>query len=129
MKKALASSSQISAIHKANVMQKTEGLFLKGSHEVAEEYPEINFKISERGIALIEVVHGSAPDIARKNFANPTALLLSGVLILCHLNLHDKADQIQNAILNTIAEGEYRTTDLGGKAKTTKFTNTIIDHL
>ncbi|KAL1340680.1 hypothetical protein HN51_027038 [Arachis hypogaea] len=86
-------------------------------------------KIGEGGIALAEAVHGSAPDIAGKNSANPTALLLSGVSILCHLNLHDKVDQIQNAILDTIAEGKYRTADLGGKAKTTEFTNAIIDHL
>ncbi|XP_057733743.1 isocitrate dehydrogenase [NAD] catalytic subunit 5, mitochondrial-like [Arachis stenosperma] len=83
----------------------------------------------EGGIALAKAVHGSAPDIAEKNLANPTALLLSGVSMLRHLNLHDKADQIQNAILNTIAEGKYQTADLGGKAKTTEFTNTIIDHL
>ncbi|RYR40630.1 hypothetical protein Ahy_A09g046379 isoform A [Arachis hypogaea] len=99
------------------------------SREVAEKYPEINCKIGEGGIALAEAVHGSAPDIAGKNSANPTALLLSGVSILCHLNLHDKVDQIQNAILDTIAEGKYRTADLGGKAKTTEFTNAIIDHL
>ncbi|RYQ87514.1 hypothetical protein HN51_053621 [Arachis hypogaea] len=89
----------------------------------------ISYKIGEGGIALAEAVHGSAPDIAGKNLANPTALLLSCVSILRHLNLHDKADQIQNAILNTIAEGKYRTADLGGKARTTEFTNAIIDHL
>ncbi|XP_020967863.1 isocitrate dehydrogenase [NAD] catalytic subunit 5, mitochondrial-like isoform X1 [Arachis ipaensis] len=72
-----------------------------------------SYKIGEGGIALAEAVHGSAPDIAGKNLANPTALLLSCVSILRHLNLHDKADQIQNAILNTIAEGKYRTADLG----------------
>ncbi|XP_072084295.1 isocitrate dehydrogenase [NAD] catalytic subunit 5, mitochondrial-like [Arachis hypogaea] len=88
-----------------------------------------SYKIGEGGIALAEAVHGSAPDIAGKNLANPTALLLSCVSILRHLNLHDKADQIQNAILNTIAEGKYRTADLGGKARTTEFTNAIIDHL
>ncbi|RYR40619.1 hypothetical protein Ahy_A09g046370 [Arachis hypogaea] len=49
--------------------------------------------------------------------------------MLRHLNLHDKADLIQNAILNTIAEGKYQTADLGGKAKTIEFTNAIIDHL
>ncbi|MED6227093.1 hypothetical protein PIB30_110085, partial [Stylosanthes scabra] len=49
--------------------------------------------------------------------------------VLHHLNLHDKVDKIQNCILSTIAEGKYRTADLGGKAKTTEFTNAIIDHL
>nr|ACU24236.1 unknown [Glycine max] len=85
--------------------------------------------IGEGGIALAEAVHGSAPDIAGKNLANPTALLLSGVTMLRHLDLHDKAEQIQKAILNTIAEGKYRTADLGGSSKTTEFTKAIIDHL
>jgi isocitrate dehydrogenase (NAD+) len=64
-----------------------------------------------------------------QNLANPTALLLSSVSMLRHLDLHDKADRIQNAILNTIAEGKYRTADLGGTSKTTEFTKAIIDHL
>jgi len=49
--------------------------------------------------------------------------------MLRHLNLNDKAEQIQNAILKTIAEGKYRTADLGGSSKTTEFTKAIIDHL
>ncbi|KAL0347194.1 UNVERIFIED_CONTAM: Isocitrate dehydrogenase [NAD] catalytic subunit, mitochondrial [Sesamum calycinum] len=85
--------------------------------------------IGEGGIALAEAVHGSAPDIAGKNLANPTALLLSSVSMLRHLDLHDKADRIQDAVLNTIAEGKYRTGDLGGKATTTDFTKAICDHL
>lgn len=64
-----------------------------------------------------------------QNLANPTALLLSSVTMLRHLNLHDKAERIQDAVLKTIAEGKYRTGDLGGKAKTTEFTNAICDHL
>ncbi|XP_045813129.1 isocitrate dehydrogenase [NAD] catalytic subunit 5, mitochondrial-like isoform X1 [Trifolium pratense] len=197
---------RVSAIHKANIMQKTDGLFLKCCREVAEKYPEITYEevvidnccmmlvknpalfdvlvmpnlygdiisdlcagligglgltprffsfsfelwakksrsqlyhltpfytlcscnIGEGGIALAEAVHGSAPDIAGKNLANPTALLLSSVSMLRHLDLHDKADRIQNAILDTIAEGKYRTADLGGTSKTTEFTKAIIDHL
>ncbi|KAJ8433266.1 hypothetical protein Cgig2_001664 [Carnegiea gigantea] len=85
--------------------------------------------IGEGGIALAEAVHGSAPDIAGKNMANPTALLLSSVMMLRHLQLYDKADQIQNAVINTIAEGKYRTVDLGGKASTTEFTQAVCDHL
>lgn len=61
--------------------------------------------------------------------ANPTALMLSAVTMLRHLKLHDKADQIQNAILNTISEGRYRTADLGGSSTTTDFTKAICDHL
>lgn len=64
-----------------------------------------------------------------QNLANPTALLLSSVSMLRHLDLHDNADRIQNAILTTIAEGKYRTADLGGVSKTTEFTKAIIDHL
>jgi isocitrate dehydrogenase (NAD+) len=64
-----------------------------------------------------------------QNLANPTALLLSSVTMLRHLEFNDKADQIQNAILNTIAEGKYRTADLGGNSSTTDFTKAIIDHL
>ncbi|PHU25106.1 Isocitrate dehydrogenase [NAD] catalytic subunit 5, mitochondrial [Capsicum chinense] len=62
-----------------------------------------------------------------ENLANPTALLLSSVSMLHHLELHDKADSIQDAILRTIAEGKYRTGDLGGTASTTEFT--IANHL
>ncbi|KAG5592765.1 hypothetical protein H5410_043279 [Solanum commersonii] len=169
---------RVSAIHKANIMQKTDGLFLKCCREVAEKYPEIKYEevvidnccmmlvknpalfdvlvmpnlygdiisdlcagligglgltpscnIGEGGIALAEAVHGSAPDIAGKNLANPTALLLSSVSMLRHLEIHDKADRIQDAILKTIAEGKYRTGDLGGNATTTEFTNAICDHL
>ncbi|KAI7752811.1 hypothetical protein M8C21_021763 [Ambrosia artemisiifolia] len=89
--------------------------------------PSLN--IGEGGIALAEAVHGSAPDIAGKNLANPTALLLSAVSMLRHLGLHDKADRIQDAVLKTIAEGKYRTADLGGSSKTSDFTKAIIDHL
>ncbi|XP_068634672.1 isocitrate dehydrogenase [NAD] catalytic subunit 5, mitochondrial-like [Aristolochia californica] len=89
--------------------------------------PSMN--IGEGGIALAEAVHGSAPDIAGKNLANPTALLLSGVEMLRHLNLNDKAEWIHKAILKTIAEGKYRTGDLGGTASTTDFTKAICDNL
>nr|CAD1824606.1 unnamed protein product [Ananas comosus var. bracteatus] len=138
---------RVSAIHKANIMKKTDGLFLKCCREVAEKYPEITYEeviidnccmmlvknpasstagligglgltpscnIGEGGIALAEAVHGSAPDIAGKNLANPTALLLSSVMMLRHLKLNDKADQIHSAILDTIAEGKHLTVDLGG---------------
>lgn len=64
-----------------------------------------------------------------QNLANPTALMLSAVSMLRHLKLNDKAEQIQNAILNTIAEGKHRTADLGGTSTTTDFTKAICDHL
>ncbi|KMZ65867.1 Isocitrate dehydrogenase (NAD(+)) [Zostera marina] len=169
---------RVSAIHKANIMRKTDGLFLKCCREVAEKYPEIAYEeviidnccmmlvknptlfdvlvmpnlygdiisdlcagligglgltpscnIGEDGIALAEAVHGSAPDIAGKNLANPTALLLSGVSMLRHLEMNDKADQIHKAVLNTISEGKFLTGDLGGNASTTDFTKAVCNHL
>nr|AAM60999.1 putative (NAD+) isocitrate dehydrogenase [Arabidopsis thaliana] len=169
---------KVSAIHKANIMQKTDGLFLQCCDEVAAKYPEIYYEkvvidnccmmlvknpalfdvlvmpnlygdiisdlcaglvgglgltpsmnIGEDGIALAEAVHGSAPDIAGMNLANPTALLLSGVMMLRHLKLNKQAEQIHSAIINTIAEGKYRTADLGGSSTTTDFTKAICDHL
>ncbi|RYR40621.1 hypothetical protein Ahy_A09g046371 isoform C [Arachis hypogaea] len=65
----------------------------------------------------------------RQEFGKSNCFTAEWCSMLRHLNLHDKADLIQNAILNTIAEGKYQTADLGGKAKTTEFTNAIIDHL
>ncbi|KAK8944426.1 hypothetical protein KSP39_PZI007650 [Platanthera zijinensis] len=169
---------RVSAIHKANIMRKTDGLFLTCCREVAEKYPDITYEeviidnccmmlvknpalfdvlvmpnlygdiisdlcagligglgltpscnIGEAGIALAEAVHGSAPDIAGKNLANPTALLLSSVAMLRHLKLDDKANRIHDAILKTIAEGKHRTVDLGGKSTTTEFTNEVCDNL
>lgn len=81
------------------------------------------------GLALMEAVHGTAPDIAGKNLANPTALLFSGVMMLRHLGMHDIAENIQQAALAVIAEGKYRTGDLGGKSTCSDYTKAIIDKL
>lgn len=70
-------------------------------------------------------VHGTAPDIAGKDLANPTALLLSAVMMLRHMELNSQADIIQKACFETIKEGKYRTGDLGGKAKCSEFTDEI----
>jgi len=75
--------------------------------------------------SLFEAVHGTAPDIAGKNLANPTALLLSATMMLRHIGLKEKADLIDNATYKTI-RGTVRTGDLGGSATTTEFTNAII---
>lgn len=85
--------------------------------------------IGANGLALMEAVHGTAPDIAGKDMANPTALLLSGVMMLRHLELREHAANIEQAVLKVIAEGKYRTRDLGGKTGTNDFTNAIIDNL
>lgn len=79
--------------------------------------------------ALFESVHGTAPDIAGKDLANPTALLLSACMMLTHMNLNDYAERIQNACYATIKEGKYNTGDLGGKGKCSEFTNAICEKL
>ncbi|KAJ1502378.1 NAD-dependent isocitrate dehydrogenase, partial [Coelomomyces lativittatus] len=79
--------------------------------------------------SIFESVHGTAPDIAGKDLANPTALLLSAVMMLRHMNLNEKAQQIESAVLNTIKEGKVLTGDLGGSATNSQFTNAIIKAL
>ncbi len=64
-----------------------------------------------------------------QNLANPTALLLSSVMMLQHLKLNDYADRIQNAVLTTISQGKYLTSDLGGKSTTSEYTKALIDNL
>jgi isocitrate dehydrogenase (NAD+) len=169
---------RVTAIHKANVMKLSDGLFLKCCREVADKHPSIKYdemiidsavmqlvkdpkdfdvmvmpnlygdiisdlcagligglgltpsgNIGLNGLALMEAVHGTAPDIAGQNKANPTALLLSAVMMLRHLGKTSYADRIQKACLDTIAEGKYRTGDLGGKATTSDFTKAICEKL
>lgn len=81
------------------------------------------------GGAIFESVHGTAPDIAGKDLANPTALLLSACMMLRHMGMNDKAEKIQQAAYATIAERKYLTGDLGGKAKCSEFTNAICEKL
>jgi isocitrate dehydrogenase (NAD+) len=79
--------------------------------------------------SIFEAVHGSAPDIAGKGLANPTALLLSSIMMLQHMGLHDHAGRIQKAIFDTLAEGKTLTGDLGGKSKTHEYAAAIISRL
>jgi isocitrate dehydrogenase len=83
-------------------------------------------------ISIFEAVHGTAPDIMGKNIANPTSLLLSGLMMLRHLGIMDKANLIENALLYTLSQGAH-TGDFGDKSKpslnTTDFANTIIANL
>ncbi|RHZ80403.1 hypothetical protein Glove_136g140 [Diversispora epigaea] len=82
-----------------------------------------------RDASIFEAVHGTAPDIAGKDLANPTALLLSSIMMLRHMRLYDYADSIESAVLQTIADGKHLTRDLGGKATNTEFTNHVIESL
>ncbi|MBI2027210.1 MAG: isocitrate/isopropylmalate dehydrogenase family protein [Deltaproteobacteria bacterium] len=79
--------------------------------------------------SIFEAVHGSAPDIAGKNVANPTALLLSGAMLLDHLNHPVESEKIRKAVAEVIREGKYLTRDLGGKASTTEYQNAILKKL
>ena len=78
-----------------------------------------------REIAVFEAVHGSAPDIAHKNLANPTALLLSALMMLDHIGEREKAERIRGALAGVLTEGTVRTRDLGGQSSTTEFTDAI----
>jgi isocitrate dehydrogenase (NAD+) len=79
--------------------------------------------------AIFEAVHGTAPDIAGKNVANPGALLLAGALLLDHLGQRDRGDRIRRALETTIREGKTVTRDLGGTASTDQFADAIIAKL
>jgi isocitrate dehydrogenase (NAD+) len=165
---------KIHAIHKANIMKLSDGLFLRCSRNVAKEYPEITYAehivdntcmqlvmnpyqydilvmenlygdiISDLcaafvgglglvpsanlgdGCAIFEAVHGSAPDIAGKNMANPTAVLRSALLMLRHLGEHDAAARINNALANVYRTREKLTRDVGGQAGTSDFADSVI---
>jgi isocitrate dehydrogenase (NAD+) len=80
------------------------------------------------GVAVFEAVHGSAPDIAGRNLANPTALLFSGVLMLRYLDKDDVADRVNRAVRRTLEDG-IKTRDLGGTASTTEYTEAVVAHL
>ncbi|MBM0510624.1 isocitrate dehydrogenase [Aeromonas hydrophila] len=81
------------------------------------------------GAAIFEAVHGSAPDIAGKNIANPTSVILASIQMLEYLGMQDKAERVREAVRATIESGDRVTRDLGGTASTSEFTQSIIDRL
>ena len=82
--------------------------------------------IGEGGIAMFEAVHGSAPDIAGRDKANPVALILSAVMMLRHIDESKAALRIEDAVLGVLKDGKHVTADLGGKASTTEITDAVI---
>ena len=81
------------------------------------------------GVAVFEAVHGSAPDIAGKGIANPTALILSAVLMLRYLSEKEAADKIESAVRKVFTRGETRTGDLGGTATTKQFVEAVLSSM
>ena len=79
--------------------------------------------------AIFEAVHGSAPDIAGRGLANPTALLLAAALMLDHVTLHDQATRVRQAIDDTLNIDNVRTGDLGGKASTSEFAKAVVSRV
>ena len=140
---------KVTAVHKANIMKLTDGLFLRTFREVAAEYPEIAaddciidalcMKLGGLGFApsanigdstrIYEAVHGSAPDIAGQDKANPSAILMAFAMMLNDLGETDKAAKLNAAILAQVEEGKVVTADIGGTAGTKEFTQAVIARL
>ncbi len=169
--------TKVTAVHKANIMKLSDGLFLECFYNMAKEFPDIEAddkiidnccmqlvmrpeqfdvlvlenlygdivsdlcagligglglapgaNIGEQG-AVFEAVHGSAPDIAGQGIANPTALLMSAIMMLRHLGETDAAKRVEDAMFAVFEEGTALTKDLGGSAKTAEFANAIIEKI
>jgi len=167
---------KITAVHKANIMKCTDGLFLDCVRKVSQEYPEIIFEdvivdamsmklvqipqdyevlvmpnlygdiLSDLAAGLVgglgvvpganigdrevvfEPVHGSAPELSL-NIANPTATILSGIMMLRYLGEREAADRVEKAVAKILKDGKKLTPDLGGNAGTAEYTKAIIDIL
>ena len=165
---------KIHAIHKANIMKMSDGLFLRCARDVAKDFPEITYGehivdntcmqlvmnpyqydilvlpnlygdiVSDlcaafvgglglvpsanlgESCAIFEAVHGSAPDIAGQDKANPTALLQSAILMLHHIDEAEAANRIQAALDKVYAEKTALTRDVGGTAGTQAFANAML---
>src|SRR5512143_2414319 len=166
---------KIHAIHKANIMKLSDGLFIRCSRNVSMDYPEITYGehivdntcmqlvmnpyqydmlllenlygdiISDLCAAFVgglgfvpganlgdhaavfEAVHGSAPDIAGKNIANPTAVVRSGLLMLRHLGENEAALKVRRAVEIVYGEKKHITRDMGGTAGTSEFADAVIE--
>jgi len=164
----------VTAIHKANIMKLSDGLFLDCARQIAKGYPKVTYRelivdnacmqlvlrpqefdvlllenlygdivsdlcaglVGGLGLvpganlgtkaAIFEAVHGTAPDIAGKNLANPLALLFSSIMMLRHLGQDRPAARIEKAATRLLAEGKTVTRDLGGRATTTQVTERLV---
>ena len=171
------SRRKVTAVHKANIMKMSDGLFLECCREAASAFPQLQYNelivdnacmqlvmrpetfdvlllpnlsgdivsdlaaglVGGLGIvpganigdrhAIFEAVHGTAPDIAGKGLANPTALMQSAVLMLAHIGERDRARRLHDAIREVYAAGEHLTADVGGRAGTDEFTGAVIRRL
>lgn len=169
--------TKATALHKANIMKLSDGLFLECFYNVAKDYPDIESDdmiidnacmqlvmrpeqfdvivtenlygdiVSDLCAGLIgglglapganigketatfEAVHGSAPDIAGQGIANPTAIMLSGVMMLNHIGEMDAANRMESAMLDVFGDGKVRTRDLGGESSTAEFATAVIERL
>ncbi|NXW06941.1 IDH3A dehydrogenase, partial [Fregetta grallaria] len=133
--------SHVTAVHKANIMYMVQDPSQFDVLVMPNLYGDIlsdlcagligglgvtpSGNIGANGVAIFESVHGTAPDIAGKDLANPTALLLSAVMMLRHMGLHKHATKIETACFDTIKDGKVLTKDLGGSAKCSEFTEEI----
>lgn len=168
---------RVTAVHKANIMKLSDGLFLDCFRKVSADYPEIEADdrivdnlcmqlvikpeqfdilllenlygdivsdlcaglVGGLGVvgganlgdnaAVFEAVHGSAPDIAGRNLANPLALMRSAIMMLRHMGKLEVAERVAQALRKTIVEQRILTRDLGGSATTTEFTETVVRNL
>uniref|UniRef100_A0A1A9URI6 isocitrate dehydrogenase (NAD(+)) n=1 Tax=Glossina austeni TaxID=7395 RepID=A0A1A9URI6_GLOAU len=130
---------KVTAVHKANIMRMSDGLFVESAKEVAKNYPDIEFEERYLDTVCVNIVlnpikydvllHGTVMDLAGKDIANPTALLLSAVMMLEHMNLNEFADKITKAVHVVLKEGKVRTRDLGGKSNCSEFTKAICSKL
>ena len=168
---------KVTCVHKANILKKSDGLFLAIFNEIKDEYPSIEATtcivdnacmqlvmkpqqfdvmvmpnlygdilsdltsglIGGLGLlpscnkndeyAIFEAVHGSAPDIAGKGIANPTALLLSACMMLEHLGYNAEAKKVRNAIDDVLVNTNIRTVDIGGTSSTKEYADAIIERL
>ena len=168
---------KVTAVHKANIMKCTDGMYLEEARKMAQNYPQIEFEemivdamcmklvtmpekydvlvlpnlygdiVSDlcaglvgglgvapganigKDAAVFEAIHGSAPRRAGLNMANPSALILSGMMMLRYLGEKEAADRIENALIRVAEKGKELTYDLGGSTGTKEYADALIANM